>query len=130
MIPRELEQLESLLLRALPDPRGFANRVLEQLLDRLANESPPGRPVTIVQPTSAGGLSEHSMILAAALGACECWGDDPDCELCGGAGSAGWTDPDETLYSEYVTPGVLRMATSASTDGQPVSAAQQLGAEQ
>ena len=107
MSPSELQQLESLLARVLPDPRRFGNKVLEQLLDRLVAQSPAARPGTVVQAT-AEARSDRNIVLAAALGACECWGHDPACALCGGAGSSGWTEPDEDLYTEYVRPAVQR----------------------
>jgi hypothetical protein len=132
MIPSELQQVETLLLQALPDPRGFAGRVMEQLLDRLVNESPGERPVAVAQATTHDG-GDLSVVLAGALGACECWGDDPDCSSCSGVGSAGWMQPDEGLYAEYVAPAVRRMADTATapfTDDQPTSAARHLGVGQ
>jgi len=122
----ELQQVESLLFQVLPDPRGFANRVLEQMLDRLVTESPVARPVTIVQ-MPAQDRNDRIILLAAALGACECWGDDPDCGICGGAGSSGWTDPDEELYREYVRPALHKagMASPAFSTSQPDGTAPQ-----
>jgi hypothetical protein len=117
----ELQQLESLLVRALPDPRGFADRVLGQLLDRVSGGSPVVQPITVVQPAG----QEHGdlmILLAAALGACECWGRDPGCGLCNGDGGPGWIDPEEDLYAEYVRPAVQRRAgtvSSAATNSRP-----------
>jgi hypothetical protein len=105
----ELENLESLLIRVLPDPRGFADRVVGQLLDRVSGGSSVEQPVTVVQPAERD-LGDLGILLAAALGACECWGHDPDCGFCGGAGGPGWIDPDEDLYTEYVRPAVQRRA--------------------
>lgn len=127
----ELAQLESLLSRALPDPRGFADRVLEQLLERLAATSPVASPVTIVRdvPVRPGG--DQEVLLAAALGACDCWGLDDACDLCAGEGGPGWADPDEELYEELVAPAVRRRAgtaTSAPTTTPPEAAARQEGA--
>lgn len=43
--------------------------------------------------------------LAAALGACaECWGEDPDCEVCVGTGTPGSFVPDPRLYRTLVSP--------------------------
>jgi hypothetical protein len=44
--------------------------------------------------------------LAAALGACECWGEYVDCPTCAGAGGPGWTYPDKRLFARYVHPAV------------------------
>jgi hypothetical protein len=114
MSPSELQQVETLLFRAMPDPRGFANRVVAQLLERLATESPSAHPVTLYQ-TPVQDRSDRVVLLAAALGACECWGVDPGCDFCAGAGSSGWTDPDDALYREYVEPAVHRAGSVRST---------------
>jgi hypothetical protein len=45
-------------------------------------------------------------VLAAALGACECWGRWKDCPICEGDGSPGWLIPDEQLYARFVHPAV------------------------
>jgi hypothetical protein len=112
MSSSELEQLESLIYQALPDPRGFADRVLGELASRLTTGSPVVQPVPLVQG-AVEDLDDIRILLTAALGACECWGQDPDCDLCDGAGSSGWTAPDEDLYTEYVVPAVRRRADTA-----------------
>jgi hypothetical protein len=44
-------------------------------------------------------------ILACALGACPtCWGEDPDCEDCGGLGKCGAFLPDRHCFDAYVRP--------------------------
>ena len=48
------------------------------------------------------------MLLAAALGACECWGLRANCDLCWGQGSAGWIQPDPELFEEFVQPAIAR----------------------
>lgn len=113
MSTSELADLETLLVRVLPDPTGFAERVLQQMVDRFAGVVPGAE-----QPPVAAGdgwdaqeaLVDHNVLLAAALGACDCWGTDPDCTICSGEGSAGWTEPDRGLYDEYVEPANLRMS--------------------
>jgi hypothetical protein len=50
-----------------------------------------------------------SLLLSAALGACECWGLQADCGLCGGRGSAGWTRPDPELFEEFVRPAIEKL---------------------
>jgi len=110
----ELHELETLMERVLANPSGFAERVLQQLMDRLDMARPDG-PVTVVgyDADAQQELSDHNLLLAAALGACDCWGTHVDCEVCAGAGTPGWTEPDPDLYAEYVTPAVNR-ATSNS----------------
>jgi hypothetical protein len=50
-------------------------------------------------------LRERQDRLAAALGACaDCWGEDPQCEVCGGMGASGSFVPDPRLYRALVTP--------------------------
>ena len=51
-------------------------------------------------------LVERNSELAAAVGACDCWGDDPGCRFCEGLGSAGWMPPDRQLFAIYVSPAV------------------------
>ena len=51
-------------------------------------------------------LVERNSELAAAVGACDCWGDDPGCTFCEGLGSAGWMPPDRQLFAIYVSPAV------------------------
>jgi hypothetical protein len=50
-------------------------------------------------------LRERQDRLAAALGACaDCWGEDPECEVCGGMGAPGSFVPDPRLYRTLVSP--------------------------
>jgi hypothetical protein len=42
--------------------------------------------------------------LAAAVGACDCWGEQVGCRLCAGAGTPGWVLPDAELFATYVYP--------------------------
>ena len=50
-------------------------------------------------------LRERQDRLAAALGACaECWGEDLECEVCGGTGTPGAFVPDPRLYRALVSP--------------------------
>jgi hypothetical protein len=103
----ELGDLEALLLKVLPDPRGYTERVLAELAERLA--TPPGSPTVVAAgaPAVDEALADRMVLLVAALGACECWGEDSDCTECSGRGSAGWMPPDPALYDEYVRPAVL-----------------------
>lgn len=112
MTTTELGELESLLERALPDPRAFMDRVLGQLLDRLAADQNTAERTVVAGFDAAvhERLEDRNVLLAAALGACECWGEDPACPGCGGDGAAAWTDPDPELYGEYVGPATRRLA--------------------
>ena len=49
-------------------------------------------------------LLDRNSRLAAALGACDCWGQDVTCPFCDGIGGPGWTLPDERLFGTYVRP--------------------------
>ncbi|WP_182881733.1 hypothetical protein [Microbispora sp. H10949] len=114
MTTSELAAVEALLVKALPDPMGFAERVLGELAERLATAPPGDGPAVLKAHESAAyqALVDRNTLLAAALGACECWGEDAGCPGCGGEGSAGWVPPDPELYAEYVVP-VTRRISSA-----------------
>ncbi len=131
MTTSELATVETLLMRVLPDPMGFAERVLGELLERLATAPPDSGPTVVPGFTMPGATPPHAaaperserppqalldrnLVLAAALGACDCWGEDDACPTCGGDGSAGWVPPDPELFDEYVAPAVRR---STLTDG-------------
>jgi hypothetical protein len=48
--------------------------------------------------------------LARALGACVlCFGDAPDCPVCGGLGAPGWALPEPSLFTELVVPALRRL---------------------
>lgn len=60
-------------------------------------------------------LRRRSDTLAAALGACYlCWGRDPACVQCLGAGRPGWNEPDERLFRRLVGPAIRRRREGAS----------------
>jgi hypothetical protein len=101
----ELKQLETILEQVLPDPRGYAERVMQQMMARMATTG-NGAPV---DDGAHQALVDRNVLLAAALGACECWGEDLNCPNCGGDGSTGWTDPDPRLFVEYIQPALTRM---------------------
>jgi hypothetical protein len=60
---------------------------------------------------------DTNLLLAVALGACECWGLRSGCVLCQGYGSAGWTQPDPELFEEFVRPAIARLS-DLPTDGR------------
>lgn len=101
----ELAQLEELLGRVLPDPMGYAERVMQQMAARMSTEGSSAPDDSAFQ-----ALVDRNLLRAAAVGACECWGEEQDCPNCAGEGTAGWLDPDPDLYAEYVAPAVVRMS--------------------
>jgi hypothetical protein len=113
MSTSELADLEALLIRVLPDPMGFAERVFQEIVGRLATDTPGGgQPWVVTSDESSAheALVDRNVLLAAALGACDCWGQDPECLTCSGKGSAGWIQPERRLYEEYVEPANVRMS--------------------
>ena len=58
-------------------------------------------------------LLARNTTLALALGACDCWGELEDCDVCRGAGAPGWTAPDQQLFSQLIQP-VLRVLKASS----------------
>jgi hypothetical protein len=55
------------------------------------------------------GSAERNSLLAAALGACDCWGDDPSCPFCDGSGTSGWMPPDRQLFADLVEPAITAL---------------------
>jgi hypothetical protein len=130
----ELEEVQALLGRVLPDPTGFAQRLLLQVMARWGQSAEPGASaffpaantfytaataedvtttesvITPDQPTADETRIDTNMLLAAALGACECWGLRPDCHLCRGRGAPGWTQPDLELFEEFVGPAIAEVS--------------------
>jgi hypothetical protein len=133
MAVTELEEIQALLERALPDPRGFAQRVLLQFMTQLGQSATPGADtfrsaanafyaatedkdvavsdivITPEEPDAGEEPDGINLLLAAALGACDCWGMRPDCDLCHGLGSAGWTEPVPELFDQFVGPAIDRL---------------------
>jgi hypothetical protein len=116
----ELPAVEALLMKALADPKGLAERLLGELTLRLTGTPQGGAPVVVPGYESAAheALVDRNLLLAAALGACECWGEDPACADCGGGGAAGWLPPDPELFAAYVVPAVRRASPDAPPDMQ------------
>jgi hypothetical protein len=65
-------------------------------------------------------LVDRNLALAAALGACDCWGQQPDCPICDGVGGPGWLPPDRHLFAAYVYPAMRAVARNG---GPPARAA-------
>ncbi len=132
MSTTELEEVQALLERVIPDPAGFAQRLALQVMTRWGQGQVPEPrasafyTATETEDVTAGNIVitpdwvdandmpiDTNILLAAALGACECWGLRADCDLCYGQGSAGWTQPDSELFEEFVKPAVARVASAA-----------------
>lgn len=83
------------------------------------NGSSPDHDVEVVGATRAGDeagdeLAERNLALAEALGACDCWGQDPRCHVCEGEGGPGWILPDRQLFARYVQPAIRVIRTQAA----------------
>lgn len=75
-------------------------------------------------------LVERNGVLAAALGACDCWGDHADCEVCHGAGRPGWTFPDKQLFAHFVRPALNAVSKlRASRGGAGMEVRRQMNGE-
>lgn len=128
----ELDEVQTLLEHVLPDPGGYAQRLLRQAATRWGQDA--GSPATTFHTVHATAsvdddgdgapeppavddpLTDTNLLLAVALGACECWGLRASCGLCEGHGTAGWTEPDPVLFDELVMPAVLRLSAAADSD--------------
>jgi hypothetical protein len=121
----ELDEVQALLERVLPDPAGYAQRLLLQAMTQWGQVAEP-RASAFYTATTAEDIGESdidltpdqagadetpidtNLLLAGALGACECWGLLASCDLCRGRGSAGWTQPDPELFEEFVKPALAK----------------------
>jgi hypothetical protein len=146
MAVTELEEVQALLVRVLPDPSGFAQRLLLQLMGQFGQSAEPGAgafnssarafytaatgedvtaPDIVITPEQPGAdeaLTSTHLLLAAALGACECWGLQADCDVCRGYGSAGWTEPVPELFYEFVGPAIAKLPDIPADElGEPAS---------
>jgi hypothetical protein len=147
MSTTELDQVQALIERVLPDPGGFAQRLLMQAMARWGQAAGPGAAAseprtsafytvaasedamtseTVMRPehpAPAGPPVDTNMLLAEAVGACECWGLKADCRICQGQGSAGWNQPDPTLFEEFVGPAMTKLPGGLASDEQRHGAA-------
>ena len=57
-------------------------------------------------------LTERNAELAAALGACTCWGEFEYCETCHGEGASGWMRPEKEMFSLLVVPALVNLNRS------------------
>ena len=93
----------------------IGNRLARMILDEDASTD-RGRSVDDQVLAHYDELVERNLALASALGACDCWGESPQCLICDGDGVPGWLPPDRELYTTYVEP-VVRAVTRAPTAG-------------
>jgi hypothetical protein len=136
----ELEEVQALLEHVLPDPSGFAQRLVLQLMAQFGQSAAPGASafdsgarafytaatgddvtpdnivITPEQPAADEALTSTNLLLAAALGACECWGLRADCDVCRGKGSSGWTEPVPELFYEFVGPAIAKLPDVPADD--------------
>ena len=59
-------------------------------------------------------LAQRDGKLAAALGACSCWGENNQCEFCDGEGAPGWTTPDRDLFADLILPALMNLTNSTT----------------
>jgi hypothetical protein len=131
----DADDVQALLERVRPDPSGFAQRLLVQVMARFGDVPEPdpaiffteddelddraGPTITVpVEPMSRPDPEvDTNMLLAAALGACQCWGLRAGCEVCAGNGCTGWVRPDRELFDELIRPAVA-LVSGDTADGQ------------
>jgi hypothetical protein len=107
-----------------------SNDVIAGVIRNLLTPDHPAAPIpTNGAATVAPGpvpcehqvLIDRNVLVAAAVGACDCWGDDLDCSFCAGAGGPAWITPDRRLFVEYVYPAVRALSVArAAARRQPV----------
>jgi hypothetical protein len=125
----ELDEVTALLERVLPNPAGFAERLAEQFITRWAGGDLPAATRVVLQGEAethdipdAGidsAAADTTLVLAAALGACDCWGMRSDCPVCAGDGTSGWTEPDVELFRELVGPALARLSADQKQPASP-----------
>jgi len=116
----DVDPMQAILQQYGADPRV---RLITQLLQ--ARASAPKAPTVeelerrIERMRRAHDeLRAQYLRVAAALGACaRCWGDDPRCRECGGAGASGFFEPDRELFLCYVLPALRRVHAQAGARG-------------
>ncbi len=148
MSKTELGDVQALLERVLSEPRAFAGRLLQQAITEYGPFTEPAATAfytamaedvtasdTVIVPDewSEDEPVVTNVLLAAALGACECWGLRAECHICQGQGSAGWTQPDPELFEEFVRPAISRLSATPARGHRehgPAKAGQESGNHQ
>jgi hypothetical protein len=67
-------------------------------------------------------LTVRNALVSRALGACECWGERPDCPQCEGLGLPGWTMPGKAEFDQVVRPALRTIMEHRERVLQPVEA--------
>jgi hypothetical protein len=113
--------LGGLLGPLAPNAIELVDRVLQQARDQLAGDgaSAAGANGSSDQLRHYEELLERNSVLAAALGACDCWGQDVACPFCNGVGGPGWVRPDERLFGSYVRPALHAVTDPGSSSTIP-----------
>jgi hypothetical protein len=102
----------------------IAEAITRRLTDFFAAPDPGSSRDRLVSMRADAQAAYHEQVLdrniclATALGACDCWGSAPECPICQGEGTPGWTLPDRELFATYVQPALTKM-----TDPQQVPTA-------
>lgn len=84
--------------------------IARYLRERVATRPPDAENVPVDERRLRDALrraKRRNTRLAAACGACPCWGERPDCPDCAGRGVPGSHAPDEQAFLTYIAP-VLR----------------------
>jgi hypothetical protein len=69
-------------------------------------------------------VMQRNDVLASALGACSsCWGENSECETCGGEGSPGTYVPDKETFITYVLPAVRKVRLIRKTQNSRTDSA-------
>src|SRR4051812_41023588 len=123
MTTSELDDVTALLERVLPNPAGFAERLGQQFITVWAGGDLPTASRVVangkVQARDDVIDTDTMLVLAAALGACDCWGMRADCRICAGEGASGWTEPDVELFREFVGPALARLSAHEKPPASP-----------
>lgn len=123
----ESDPTTALLARYLADRHATAEKAPESVVDERAGERQIAfehlRTHVTELYAELEALRVRNEQLAAAMGACSCWGDEPACSHCGGAGVPGWSAPDVLLLRVYALPALRelvprRVSSDASRQAQ------------
>jgi len=59
---------------------------------------------------------EVNSVFASAVGACECWGEDEECEKCNGAGKPGFYKVNQDAFEVFVLPCIEKQNTGVEKE--------------
>lgn len=115
--PRLDRLIRALVQRATPNGAGPSDEtnaprtLIAESIGRWIEEAADGASALPpeegeVEHVENGHTEWRVTTLAAALGACDCWGEELHCPFCEGYGVPGWVTPDRRLFAEFVYPAV------------------------